>query len=127
LERSLVNHANVYSRVRLDAYGHGSRGWDRLPAWNPRSMPVTAALAAELERGEMPAAVADVGPLWDGERPTTMAGWAALGRRVFFEYPMRAEVFLEHGLTRPTLADAVGIERTADGDVPGLVVFVDVD
>jgi len=56
-----------------------------------------------------------------------MAGWVALGRRVFFEYPMRAEVYMEWGLTRPELAAAVGIERSADGGIPGLVVFRDVD
>lgn len=127
LERSLSNPDNVYSRVRLHAYGHGTRGWDKLPVWNPRSTPVTAALAAQLARDEMPALAADHEPLWDGTRPTTMAGWAALGRRVFFEYPMRAEVFMEYGLTRPALAAAVGIERTSAGDVPGLVVFVNVD
>jgi mono/diheme cytochrome c family protein len=127
LERALTNPDNVYSRVRLQAYGHGTRAWDRLPAWNPRARPVTAALAAELARGEIPEVQPDFAPLWDGVRPTTMAGWVALGRRVFFEYPMRAEVFMEHGLTRRELADAVGIERTAAGDVPGLVLFRDVD
>ena len=127
LERALTNHDNVYSRVRLDSYGHGERGWDKLPAWNPRSRPVTAQLAAQLERGEMPVVAADHAPLWDGRTPETMAGWVALGRRVFFEYPMRAEVFMEHGLTKLALAAAVGIERTAAGDVPGLVVFRNVD
>ncbi len=127
LERALSNHDNVYSRVRLEAYGHGTRAWDRLPMWNPRSRPVTAALAERLARGEMPEIDEDERPLWDGTRPTTMAGWVALGRRVFFEYPMRAEVFMEYGLTRPGLADAVGIERTATGEVPGLVVFQNVD
>jgi hypothetical protein len=127
LERSLSNHNNVYSRVRLLAYGHGTRAWDRLPVWNPRSRPVTAALAAQLARGELPVVTADDAPLWDGTQPTTMAGWVALGRRVFFEYPMRAEVFMEFGLTRPTLAAAVGLERTSAGDVPGLVVFQNVD
>lgn len=127
LERALTNHDNVYSRVRLQSYGHGTRAWDRLPAWNPRSLPVTAALAAVLARGETPEVGPDLAPLWDGVRPTTMAGWVALGRRVFFEYPMRAEVFMEFGLTRPELAAAVGVERTAEGDIPGLVVFRDVD
>ena len=127
LERALTNHDNVYSQIRLHAYGHGTRAWDRLPAWNPRSLPVSAALAAQLERGEMPVVAAEHRPLWDGARPTTMEGWVALGRRVFFEYPMRAEVFMEYGLTRPTLAASVGIERTASGDVPGLVVFANVD
>lgn len=127
LERALTNHDNIYSRVRLDAYGHGSRGWDKLPVWNPRSKPVTAALAAQLARGETPEVTSDHPPLWDGQQPTTMPGWVALGERVFFEYPMRAEVFMEHGLTRPELAASVGLSRTADGAVPGLVVFLNVD
>ncbi|MEO8700193.1 MAG: c-type cytochrome [Kofleriaceae bacterium] len=125
LEQSLVNPKNLYSRQRLLSYGLGTGGWDKLPVWNPRSLPVTAALAATLERGELPAA--PVQPLWDGKEPATMAGWVALGKRVFFEYPMRAEVFMEWGLTKPALAAAIGVERTAAGDVPGLVVFRDVD
>jgi cytochrome c5 len=125
LERSLVNPDNLYSRQRLDSYGLGRHRWDRLPVWNPRSQPLTAALAAELARGDVPSA--PVQRLWDGNEPTTMAGWVALGRQVFFGYPMRAEVYLEWGLTRPELVDAVGIERAADGSVPGLVVFRDVD
>ena len=125
LERSLVNPDNLYSRQRLASYGHGDRRWDRLPVWNPRSVPVTAELAARLERGEVPDAPAE--RLWDGVEPTTMAGWVALGRRVFFGYPMRAEVYMEWGLTKPELAARVGVERSADGDVPGLVVFRDVD
>ena len=127
LEHALTNHGNVYSRVRLASYGLGERGWDMLPVWTPRSRSVTAELAAQLARGEMPVVAADHPRLWDGVEPTTMAGWVALGRRVFFEFPMRAEVFMEHGLTKPQLAAAVGIERTATGEVPGLVVFANVD
>jgi hypothetical protein len=125
LERSLVNHDNMYSKQRLSSYGLGDRRWDRLPAWNPRTRPVNAELAAQLERGEVPSAPVD--PLWDGVEPTTMEGWVELGRRVFFGYPMRAEVYMEWGLTQPALATAVGVERTKSGDVPGLVVFRDVD
>lgn len=125
LERSLVNPNNLYSKQRLASYGLGDRRWDRLPAWNPRSQPVTATLAAQLERGEVPSAPVD--PLWDGVEPTTMEGWVALGRRVFFGYPMRAEVYMEWGLTKPALAAAVGVARSRDGGVPGLIVFRDVD
>jgi cytochrome c5 len=125
LEHSLTNPANLYSRQRLASYGLGGAGWDRLPVWTPRSQVVTAAIAARLEHGELPEVVAT--PLWDGVEPTTMAGWVALGRRVFFEYPMRAEVYMEWGLTRPAVAAAVGVERTADGGVPGLVVFANID
>src|SRR5687767_8061067 len=41
LEKSLVNHTNTYSAQRLGAYGLVERGWDVLPVWNPRSLPVT--------------------------------------------------------------------------------------
>jgi mono/diheme cytochrome c family protein len=127
LERSLVNHQNLYSKQRLDAYGLGARGWDVLPVWNPRSRPVTAELASVLERGERPQVSKQLPPLWDGTTPATDAEWIALGRRVFFEYPMRSEVFMEWGLTKPELARAVGVERTRDGSIPGLVVFADID
>ena len=127
LEASLTNPENLYSRQRLGSYALGDRGWDLLPVWNPRSVRVTAALAATLERGEEPTLPAGQPPLWDGVRPTTMEGWVALGRRVFLEYPMRAEVFMEYGLTRPELAASVGVERSADGSVPGLVVFANID
>jgi hypothetical protein len=127
LETSLVNHANTYSQQRLGSYALQERGWDLLPVWNPRALPVTKQLAASLERGELPELPVDQAPLWDGKTPTTMAGWVALGRRVFFEYPMRAEVFMEWGLMKPELVDEVGVERTPDGNVPGLVVFANVD
>lgn len=125
LERSLVNPQNLYSSQRLSSYGLGDRRWDRLPQWNPRARRVDAAMAAQLERGEFPEAPTE--RIWDGVEPTTMAGWVELGRAVFFEYPMRAEVYMEWGLTKRALADAVGIERDARGDIPGLVLFVDTD
>ncbi|MBV1857659.1 MAG: c-type cytochrome [Nannocystaceae bacterium] len=125
LEHSLVNPDNLYSHQRLASYGLGDRRWDRLPQWNPRALRVTAELAAQLERDEVPAAPAQ--RLWDGIEPTTMEGWVALGRKVFFGYPMRAEVYMEWGLTKPSVAEAVGLERSAEGDIPGLVLFVDVD
>ncbi|MCW5807988.1 MAG: hypothetical protein KIT31_36890, partial [Deltaproteobacteria bacterium] len=125
LEHSLANHANMYSHHRLSRYALGDAGWDLLPVWNPRSAQVDAAAARQLERGEMPDAPAQ--RLWDGVVPTTMAGWVELGRRVFFAYPLRAEVFFEWGMTRPDVVAAAGVERTADGAVPGMVVFGDVD
>lgn len=122
---SLVNPENAYSQQRLGAYALGDRGWDLLPAWNPRSRPVTGAVAAAVGRGErveLPAA-----PLWNGATPTTMDAWVALGRRVFFEYPMRAEVVMEWALAHPEVTAKVGLERAADGSYPGLVAFRDVD
>jgi mono/diheme cytochrome c family protein len=127
LEKALTNPSNMYSRIRLNAYGLGSRGWDLLPVWNPRSIPITTAMTPTLERGEMPEVPASRKPLWNGVTPSTMDEWVALGRRVFFEYPMRAEVFMEYALANPDLARDVGVQRAASGDIPGLVVFANVD
>lgn len=66
-----------------------------------------------------------VTPVWDGRRPSTMAAWVALGREVFFRYPLRAEVFLEHALTHQELS--VGVVRASDGTYPGGIAFEDVD
>lgn len=125
LVRSLVRPENTYSRIRLESYALGDRGWDKLPVWNPRSRPVDGELARRLELGE------EVEPprttLWDGVVPETMTAWVELGRKVFFAYPMRAEVYMEWALTKPAVAAAVGVERASDGSVPGLVVFADVD
>lgn len=95
--------------MRLGSYG---KGWDLLPEWNPRSQLLTDERTLTASR------------VWDGLRPTTMAGWIALGREVFFRYPLRAEVFLEHALKHPELE--VGIVRH-NGTVPGGVLFEDVD
>ncbi len=126
LEASLVNPANVYSRQRLAAYGKDTVGWDALPVWNPRARPVDRAAADELARGAWPAL--PEARLWDGVRPADQAAWIALGRRVFFEFPLRAEIAAEHALMASSAdAEALGIERTPTGDAPGLVVFEDVD
>ena len=134
LEASLVNHANIYSKQRLASYGKGTSGWDALPEWNPRSRPIDRAGLAAFAAKQWPAIPS--ARLWDGVRPTDRAGWIALGRRVFFEYPLRAEIGVEHALapwvvgsvlTTPTGGQAQGLERAADGSVPGLVAFDDVD
>jgi mono/diheme cytochrome c family protein len=129
LEASLVNPANVYSRQRLAGYGRETAGWDALPVWNPRSRPIDRAIADGLGRGRWPELPAE--RLWDGRRPTTQAEWIALGRRVFFEFPLRGEAAAEHPLIGALITkvdpEALGIEHTAAGELPGLVVFGDVD
>lgn len=125
LEASLHTPTNLYSRQRLDAYGLVDRGWDTLPEWRPRADRVDAGLGAQLGRGERPPVTST--PLWDGQTPTSPEAWVALGRRVFFEYPMRAEVYLEHALARPELRAALGVEATASGELPGVVYFLDTD
>ena len=125
LEASLHTPTNLYSRQRLDAYGLVDRGWDTLPEWRPRADRVDAGLGAQLGRGERPPVTST--PLWDGQTPTSPEAWIALGRRVFFEYPMRAEVYLEHALARPELRATLGVEATASGELPGVVYFLDTD
>lgn len=127
VERSLANHDNLYSAARLSAYGHGDRGWDVLPTWVPRAAPVTPSVVAPLRSSGTVILPSDATPVWDGERPTTTAGWVELGRRVFFDYPLRPEVFAEHALARPEVADEAGLVQTPDGQWPGLVAFGDID
>jgi mono/diheme cytochrome c family protein len=70
-----------------------------------------------------------------GPRSRRRAGWIALGRRVFFQYPLRAEIGVEHALAPWIVGaeltanggEALGVERTRDGATPGLVAFDDVD
>lgn len=112
LEASLENPGNTYSQQRLGSYGLKSRGWDALPEWNPRAAPLGAQVGA---------------PLWDGKKPGSQAEWIALGRKVFFEYPLRAEPLAEWALGNPQLALECGLERTPEGEWPGLVRFSDVD
>jgi len=135
LEASLVNHGNIYSKQRLASYGKGTSGWDALPEWNPRSRPLDRAALAALAAKQWPEL--PQARLWDGVRPTDRAGWVALGKRVFFEYPLRAEVGVEHALApwitnpgvqaAPAGGEGQGVERTREGAAPGLVAFADVD
>jgi cytochrome c5 len=115
---SLENPSNTYSSQRLGSYGLQTRGWDLLPVWNPRSV----RLPADLSKSD-----GDVAPLWDGVKPKTSQEWVALGKEVFFAYPLRAEGLVEFAVEHPELAEEVGLERTAEGAYVGLVRFPDID
>lgn len=126
LVESLVNPKNTYSKQRLDAYGLKTAGWDLLPVWNPQSVPATSATAADL-RAHRPLAIDPAAPrLWDGKRPTTMAGWVALGREVFFGYPLRVEIFVSWALEHPDVGERVGVRAATDGTYPGVRIFTDI-
>src|SRR4029077_1927411 len=56
LIEALTNPNNTYSRERLNNYALGSRGWDLLPEWNPRSRVLSGSMAEPLRSGR------DVGP-----------------------------------------------------------------
>lgn len=124
LVASLTNRENLYSRTRLGAYGRVRAGWDALPEWRARAVAIDAALAERIARGDRPPIEARPLPI---ERPATMSDWVALGERVFFELPLRSEPFWELALRDPARGEALGVERAADGSLPGLVWMRDVD
>lgn len=126
LEASITEPTNVYSATRLSAYGLGSRGWDGLPEWTPRVHAVDASVVDGLRASREVRLPDQAAPLWNGVRPTSFEGWAALGRRVFFEYPLRPEPQAAHALARPSLAQEVGLVEVA-GVWPGVVAFEDID
>jgi cytochrome c5 len=127
LEASLTNPRNTYSRQRLTAYALVTKGWDLLPIWNPKSLVVTVEMAGALQAGKAPSVPAGTPALWDGRRPTTMTDWVALGREVFFRYPLRAEPIVEWAVAHPESAVRAGVRPAPDGTYPGLVEFIDVD
>ncbi len=129
LEHALTNPDNLYARMRIAAYGLGDSGWDALPAWNPRAAGLDEDTVAELRAGKSPRLPVATAPVWDGERPHSMEQWVALGRQVFFTYPLRPEVSAQHAIADETLARGLGL-HAVDGDpaatggvYPGLVVF----
>jgi mono/diheme cytochrome c family protein len=122
--RSLVSPTNSYSAQRIASYGLGDRGWDRLPEWRPRSRPLDATDADALAHGGLTTAPPPL--LWDGHRPTSEREWIALGREVFFGFPLRAEPAMEWAVTQPR-AERYGVQRLPDGSYPGLRVITDLD
>ena len=66
-------------------------------------------------------------PLWDGRTPATVAEWVALGREVFFGYPLRAESSFRWALEHPDVAERAGLRTAAGGIVPGMRLYVDPD
>lgn len=128
LEASLTNPDNQYSRKRLGFYGLGDRGWDALPEWVPATASITNATVEELRVG---GALPTPSPrIWDGQRPTTQEQWIALGERVFYEYPLRPEIFAHHALLDPALGPEVGLYPEGDDPQsrwPGVIAFVDLD
>jgi mono/diheme cytochrome c family protein len=126
LERSLQNPDNGYSRDRLAAYAREQLGWELLPVWIPRAVPLTAAVL-ERVHGSTLVLPADTPAVYDGIPPTDEPGWRELGRRVFFELPLRADDSLAAALADPERARALGLFVADDGSYPGLVAFDDID
>lgn len=127
LEASLTNPKNVYSLTRLSGYGLEGRGWEMLPEWTPTTTSVDNAYVEELRKGAPVAISATAKPLWDGTTPTTMSEWVALGEKVFYEYPLRSEVFAEHALRSEELSGRIGLYPDENGVWPGVVAFETLD
>jgi cytochrome c5 len=127
VEASLTSHNNIYAKTRLSGYGMKLGGWEMLPTWIPTTRPVDDAFVASLRSGKPVKLDSSAKPLWNGEVPTRMADWVALGRKVFYEYPLRSEVFAEHALRTQDVADRVGLLADEKGVWPGVVAYQTVD
>lgn len=89
LERDLWKTDNDYARIRLGRYALQDEGWDVLAEADFPSRAFTRADAAGLAAG---LALEGGGePLVPPSWPEDEAEWETLGRRVFFEYPIRAD------------------------------------
>ncbi|MGH1347997.1 MAG: c-type cytochrome [Nannocystales bacterium] len=126
MERSLATPDNLYSAMRISAYGRGRTGWDVLPAWNPSSQELRVEDLVVLETGRLVSLDPGSPRLWDGRRPQSMDDWVKLGREVFFRFPLRPEPAAELAFATGT-AERLGLEHDRDGKVPGLVAYRDVD
>lgn len=126
LEASLTRPENLYSETRLGSYALERGGWDALPEWSPHTAPVDGAMATALAAGA-PVLLPESAARIEAVVPTDWDGWVALGARVFSELPLRAEPFVEVAVRSPDLGAALGVERAADGSIPGIVVLRDID
>jgi cytochrome c5 len=127
LEASLTSHKNIYAMTRLSGYGKDDGGWEMLPAWIPKTRAIDDAFVASLRSGKAVYLDDKASPIWDGEVPTRMADWVALGRRIFHEYPLRSEVFAEHALRTEEVATRVGLMSDSAGSWPGVVAYQTVE
>ncbi len=127
LEASLTNPDNVYAMTRLSGYGLEGRGWEMLPEWTPTTTVIDDDYVAALQSGAPVTIAAHAEPLWDGKSPENMSQWVALGKRVFYEYPLRSEVFAEHALRSEKLAGSIGLQPDENGVWPGVIAFQTLD
>ncbi|MEE2829931.1 MAG: hypothetical protein VX498_12145 [Myxococcota bacterium] len=105
LERDLRETSSDYALLRLESYGLPAAAWELLPE---RDLPSRPLRDEDLERFQ-----SGLPPVWDPaeataltpeELPSSEEEWVELGRRVFFDYPLRNDgvygqlVRLESGL-----------------------------
>lgn len=112
LESSLWRPELPYAQKRLDAYALPRGGWDALPRMATR----TAAVRSDGIAG--PWRALPTAP------PADLAGWRALGERVFHELPMRRDAYVEWLAEQPDLWDRAGLE-VEDDVINGLSRYED--
>ncbi len=99
LEQSLVNPENEYSKLRLARYRESD--WGALPEWNP-PVAVVSPQPGQAERYER----VDLDHVpWEHD------ALVALGRQVFFRYPVQMQEALRIGLRHP---EHYGLWQTSD-------------
>jgi len=124
LVRDLWATDNRYAAQRFERYGLGGTGWDALPERAPAVRRLTPTDRAALrDSGQL--ALGEVLPLVPDVWPQTDAGWVALGERVFFEYPLRADVLYDALLRLDVDLADLGFIQHDDGSWVGLSVFDD--
>lgn len=123
LERDLTSTDNDYAQERLALYGVMGFGWEALPERDPPSRPFTLDDAQRLADGR-PLERGDLVTLAPLELPTDDAAWIDLGRRTFFEYPLRVSGDLEALADDIDALEEVGF-LVEDGEVVSLRVFED--
>jgi len=124
LEEDLLTFDNEYAQDRLALYAIEGEGWEALPERDPPSVPLTFDEVDRIAAGErLTVDAAQATTLVPAELPTADADWVALGRRVFFEYPLRADSVHEAILQIPDALRDVGFLED-EGEVVGLRAFV---
>lgn len=115
LERDLTVAGNEYAQERLALYALDDVGWDLLPTGDELSLPLTLSDVAALSAGEVLSFDAQratrLEPL---NMPMTDAQWLELGRRVFFEYPLRSDPIYTALVTVPGALEQSGFLQADD-------------
>ena len=125
VERDLTDRGNEYAAMRLEQYGVEGFGWELLAERDPPSRPLRAHELDGLQDGAPltldPGQGASLSP---ANIPEADAEWIALGRRVFFDYPLRADGIYETLVRVPGALEESGF--LVDGEnVIGLAIFAD--
>lgn len=125
LERDLTEFENAYARRRLARYAPDG-AWNDLAERDPASSPLlvtaTEALLLGVDVPIGPGAVS----LEPSELPETDEAWIELGRRVFFDFPLRVDTTYEALATVEGGLAASGFLQD-DGAWVGLRAFTDYD